>query len=118
MASVAATAMVAVIMVIQTRCGARAMADAATVPAAPNWRATAPHSLTSAGPRAYPSASSAPNMIEIEASEIRPRLVVAIANATAAITADAPAATYRIQVGTMSVAQTPTGANASIGETW
>src|ERR1700737_3352981 len=117
MARVATTAMVAVIMVTQTRCGAGAIAAAATVPAAPKQRATTPHKATSAGPNANPSASTAPNMIEIEASEIRPRLVMAIANATAAITTAVPAAAYRIQWGTVSAAETPTGASASIGET-
>src|SRR5262249_21297331 len=116
-ATVVTTAMSTVITVAHTRRGARSMVAAASAPADPNIRAVAAVALTMGMVSAKPSAISAQNTANIAANAKVPRCptTVRIDNVNTA-TAPTPQV-IRNHRGTRSAAETPTGANASIGET-
>ena len=106
-----------VITVAQTRRGERSMVAAASAPADPNTRAVAAVALTMGAESAKPSAISAQNSADIAATAmvpVRPRTIrIDTANTP---TAPTPIA-IRSDRGTRSATETPTGANASIGDT-
>src|ERR1700754_4553227 len=115
--TVVRTAMRTVITVAQTRRGERSIVAAASAPPEPNTRAVVAVALTMGTVSAKPSAISAQNTADIATTAmvpVRPRTITIDAPNTA--TAPTPQA-IRSHRGTKSAAETPTGANASIGET-
>src|SRR6201993_3895246 len=116
-ATVVTTAMSTVITVAHTRRGARSTVAAASAPTDPNIRAVAAVALTIGTVSAKPSAISAQNTADIATTAMVPVRPTTI-RIDAANTATAPSPhAIRNQRGTRSAAETPTGANASIGET-
>src|ERR1700737_2277032 len=106
-----------VITVAHTRRGARSIVAAASAPADPNKRAVAAAAVTMGTVSAKPSAISAHNRPAIATKTNAPVWSVTIRIDTAdTATAPIPLA-IRIHRGTTSAVDTPTGANASIGET-
>ena len=115
--TVVRTAMSTVITVAHTRRGARSIVAAASAPADPNNRAVAAAALTMGTVSAKPSAISAQNRADIATKANAPVWSATITIDTAnTATAPTPLA-IRSHRGTRSAAETPTGANASIGET-
>ena len=115
--TVVTTAMSTVITVAHTRRGARSIVAAASAPTDPNIRAVAAVALTMGTVSAKPSAISAQNRANIAAKAKVPCWLTTI-RIDAANTATAPIPlAIRSHRGTKSAAETPTGANASIGET-
>src|ERR1700754_437113 len=115
--TVVRTAMRTVITVAQTRRGERSIVAAASAPTDPNTRAVATVALTTGTVSAKPSAIWAQNTADIATTAmvpVRPRTITIEPANTA--TAPIPQA-IRSHRGTKSAAETPTGANASIGET-
>src|SRR5262249_11149020 len=115
--TVVTTAMSTVIKVAHTLRGERSIVAAASAPTDPNARAIAAVALTMGTPSAKPSAISAQNRADIPTTAmvpVRPTTIrIDPANAATAPTPHA----IRNQRGTRSALETPTGANASIGET-
>src|SRR5581483_7661290 len=116
--TVVTTAMSTVMTVAHTRRGARSIVAAASRPTGPKIRAVAAAALTIAPVSANPSAISALNNAKIAANANVPRWSTTITRIDAAkiVTAVIPLA-IRSHRGTKSAAETPAGANASIGET-
>ena len=115
--TVVTTAMSTVITVAHTRRGARSMVAAASAPTDPKTRAVAAVALTMGTVSAKPSAISAENTADIATKAKTPRWLRTSPIATAkTATAPTPLA-IRSQRGTRSAAETPTGANASMGAT-
>ncbi len=112
------TAISTVITVAHTRRGARSIVAAARAPTDPNTRAVAAVARTMGRVSAKPSAISAENTAYIAHEGQNAALVddTRMIDATNTATAPTPLA-MRSQRGTRSAAETPTGANASIGET-
>ena len=115
--TVVTTAMSTVITVAHTRRGERSIVAAASAPTDPNTRAVAAVALTMGTVNAKPSAIWAQNRADIATTAmvpVRPTTIrIDTANTTTAPTPHA----IRSQRGTRSAAETPTGANASIGDT-
>src|SRR5262249_62359607 len=99
------------------RRGARPIVAAARARTDPNTRAVAAVALTIGTVSAKPSAISAENTADIATKATTPRwLTTATIDTANTTTAPTPLA-IRSHGGTRSAAETPTGANASIGET-
>ena len=115
--TVVTTAMTTVMTVAHTRRGARSMVAAARAPTVPNIRAVAAAALTMGMASAKPSAISAEKTADIAIKARTPRWVMTATIDTAKTTTAPTPHAIRSQRGTRSAAETPTGANASIGAT-
>src|ERR1700758_3234144 len=116
-ATVVTTAMSTVITVAHTRRGARSMVAAASAPTEPKIRVVAAVALTMGTVSAKPRVISAANTADIAIKAKTPRWLTTTTIDTAKITTAPTPLANRSHRGTRSAAETPTGANASIGAT-